>query len=120
MHSQSAVFIEAGSTDLLPADLSWERPGIVALLVLSACGGLVAGLLEVGTIVLRKETIDANRLYWMSRDFVWLIPLVNLGIFLALGCLGCLVCVAQPRRGRWLLARALCAVTILPVFLVGF
>jgi arylsulfatase A-like enzyme len=74
----------------------------------------------VGTIVLRKETIDANRLYWMSRHFVWLIPLVNLGIFLALGCLGCLVCVAQPRRGRWLLARVLCAVTILPVFLVGF
>jgi len=74
----------------------------------------------VGTIVLRKEALDPNRLYWMSRHFVWLIPVVNLGIFLVLGCFWCLVCVAWPRRGRWLLARILCAVTILPVFLVGF
>ncbi len=89
-------------------------------LLLSAWCGLVAGLLEVGTIVLRKETIDPNRLYWMSRHFVWLIPLVDLGIFLAMGCVGGLACLAWPRRGPWLLARSLCAAMILPVLLVGF
>ena len=60
-------------------------------LVLAAWCGLVAGLLEVGTIVLRKELFDPNQLYGMSRHFVWLIPLTNLGLFLVLGCL---------RRGR--------------------
>ena len=97
-----------------------KRPSLATLLILSAWCGLVAGLLEVGTIALRKATFDPNRLFWMSRHFVWLIPLTNLGIFLALGCFGCLVCVAWPRRGRWLLTRVLCAATILPVFLVGF
>jgi arylsulfatase A-like enzyme len=82
--------------------------------------GLVAGLLEVGTIVLRKQAVDPNRLYWMSRHFVWMIPVTNLGIFLALGLLGCIVCFAWPRRGRWLLARVLGALTILPVLLIAF
>ena len=36
-------------------------------------------------IVLRKHTFDLNQFYWMSRHFVWLIPLTNLLIFLALG-----------------------------------
>src|SRR5262249_28310080 len=89
-------------------------------LLVSAWCGLVAGLLEVGTIVLRKETVDPNRLYGISRDFVWMIPMVDLGLFLAMGCVGGLGCLAWPRRGPRLLARALCAATILPVFLIGF
>lgn len=96
------------------------RPGPAGWLLVSAWCGLVAGLLEVGTIVLRKETVDPNRLYGMSRHFVWLIPTVNLGLFLAIGCLGVLACALWPRRGPWLLARVLCAATFLPVFLAGF
>lgn len=95
-------------------------PRLATLLALSAWCGLVAGLLEVGAIVVRKATFDPNRLYSMSRHFVWLIPLTNLGIFVAIGCVGCLACVAWPRAGRWLLTRTLCAATILPAFLVGF
>jgi arylsulfatase A-like enzyme len=120
MTSRTAVSGDARSSGSQPSELTGKRPGLVALLFLSAWCGVVAGLLEVGAIVVRKEAFDSNRLYWMSRHFVWLIPLVNLGIFLALGCFGTLVCIALPQRGRWLLARVLCALTILPVFLVGF
>ena len=35
--------------------------------------------------MLRKHTFDLNQFYWMSRHFVWLIPLTNLLIFLVLG-----------------------------------
>ncbi len=95
-------------------------PGLAGWLLLSAWCGLVAGLLEVGTIVLRKETVDPNRLYGISRHFVWMIPMVDLGLFLVLGCVGILACLAWPRRGPRLLARLLCATTILPVLLIGF
>ena len=54
-----------------------NRLGFISLLLLSAWCGLVAGLLEVGTIVLRKQVFDPDHLYRMSRHFVWLIPLVE-------------------------------------------
>ena len=76
-------------------------------MLLSAWCGLVAGLLEVGTIVLRKQVFDPDHLYKMSRHFVWLIPLSNLCVFLALGLLGCGVILVWPRRGRWLFTRVL-------------
>ena len=85
---------------------------IIALLLLSAWCGLVAGLLEVGTIVLRKHTIDPNHLYGMSRHFVWLIPAANLCIFLVVGAVGCIVGLAWPHRGRWLFTRALCTLAL--------
>ena len=69
------------------------------VLILSAWCGLVSGLLEVGTIVVRKHTFDPNHLYGMSRHFVWLIPLINLCVFLALGIVLKLLVLAWPRRG---------------------
>src|SRR5262245_36347605 len=53
-----------------PAEGRRGRP--LAPLVLPAWCGLVAGLLEVSTIVLRKQVIGANRFYGMSRHFAWL------------------------------------------------
>jgi arylsulfatase A-like enzyme len=97
-----------------------NRPGPISFLCLSAWCGLVAGLLEVGTLVLRKQVFDPNHLYGMSRHFVWLIPLTNLCVFLALGCFGCIVVFAWPRPGRWLCARVLCALTLMPMVLVAF
>ncbi len=120
MHSRMAGSEPVASGGTGPVDGEAGRPGAVGWLLLSAWCGLVAGLLEVGTIVLRKETFDPNRLYWMSRHFVWLIPVVDLGIFLAMGFVGVIARVAWPRRAPWLLARVLCAATILPVLLVGF
>ncbi len=62
--------------------LAAERVRPFPMLVLSAWCGLVSGLLEVGTIVVRKRTFDPNHLFEMSRHFLWLIPLTNLCLFL--------------------------------------
>ena len=103
-----------------PLSLGRTRPGLIAFVFLAAWCGLVAGLLEVGTTVIRKQTIDPNHLYRMSRHFVWLIPVTNVCVFLAMGLVGCLLGLAWPRRGRWLAARVLCALTLLPMLLVAF
>jgi arylsulfatase A-like enzyme len=94
--------------------------GVMSFLVLSAWCGLVAGLLEVATIVVRKEFFDANHLYGMSRHFTWLIPLTNLGVFLTIGLGGWGVSRIWRRSGSWLVARGMCALVLLPVFLIAF
>jgi len=100
-------------------DHASERVGPFPVLVLSAWCGLVSGLLEVGTIVVRKRTFDPNHLNEMSRHFVWLIPLTNLCLFLALGIVLILLLLAWPRRVSWLAPRLLCSLTMLPLLLVG-
>ncbi len=96
-----------------------EPLGLFTTLVVSAWCGLVAGLVEVATIVVRKTAFDANHLYDISRDFVWLIPVINLGLFLGLGILNLALRWAWPRAGHWLFARALCALLPLPAFLIA-
>ncbi len=54
----------------------------------------------------------------MTRHFVWLIPLVNLGLFLVLGAVLALAARAWPRRVPWLAARLLGAMTLLPAIMV--
>ena len=85
------------------------------VLVLSVWCGLVAGPLEVVTILVRKRTLDLNHFYWMSRHFVWLIPTTDLLIFLGLGLVLSLSVVCWPRTAGWLAARLLCALTLLPL-----
>jgi arylsulfatase A-like enzyme len=111
---------EPGPVGSSHSDPLANRLGLRSLLLLSAWCGLVAGLLEVGTVVLRKQVFDPDQLYKMSRHFVWLIPLSNLCVFLMLGLVGCGVIRAWPRSGRWLFARILCAFAILPPILVAF
>jgi arylsulfatase A-like enzyme len=120
MISQIDVGPNAGTPGSSAPDVDINRTGFFSLLFLTAWCGLVAGLLEVATIVLRKQFFDPDRLYKLSRYFVWLIPLVNLGIFLALGLLGCAIIVLARQRGRWLVNRALGAMTVLPLLLVAF
>ncbi len=86
-------------------------------MLLSVWCGLVAGVLEVGAVVLRKQVFDSDHLYRMSRHFVWLIPLANACVFLALGLVGCGLIVVWPSRGRWLVARGLGALALLPPIL---
>jgi arylsulfatase A-like enzyme len=105
----------APAPDLLAISL-----GLASMLVVSAWCGLLAGLLEVATIVVRKEAFDANHLYGMSRHFVWLVPISNLGFFVGLGFLGSLAVLAWPRHGAWLAARGLCALVPLPSLLIAF
>ena len=78
-----------------PASLSSPRP--VALVRPARRTAL-----EVGAIVLRKHAFDLNQFYWMSRHFVWLIPLTNLLIFLALGLAFSLVASAAAQAAGWL------------------
>ena len=94
--------------------------GPIFILGLSAWCGVVSGLLEVGTIVLRKHTFDPSRLYGMSWHFRWVIPLTNLCLFLGLGVVLCAVTSVWPRRGSWLAVRLLCALLLLPSLLVAF
>jgi len=85
MTSRSGEVGEDSSSVLPPLDFAATHWRLLPFLMLSAWCGLVAGLLEVGIVVLRKQTFDFNHLYWMSRHFVWLIPLINLALFLILG-----------------------------------
>ena len=65
--------------------------------------------------MLRKHTVDLIQFYWMSRHFVWLIPLTNLLVFLVLGLVLSLVTWVWPRRGSGISARLICALTLLPL-----
>jgi arylsulfatase A-like enzyme len=118
MISQTAAFTEPA-----PTSSSGQAPGAGSLrsyhvFWLSLWCGLVAGPLEVLAIVVRKHTIDLNHFYGMSRHFVWLIPLTNLLIFVALGLAFWLIALCS-RPGRRLVARLLCAMTLLPPLLAG-
>jgi arylsulfatase A-like enzyme len=96
------------------------RMGLLASVVLSAWCGLVAGLLEVGTMVLRKQVFDPDQFYRTSQHFVWLIPLINCDVFLLLGLLGWGVTLVSPRFGRWLFTRGMGTLVVLPTLLVAF
>jgi arylsulfatase A-like enzyme len=121
MISQTAAITKAEGLDSsIGAPASNRRPGFLSILVLSAWCGLIAGLLEVGTIVLRKHLVDPNRLSKMSRHFVWLIPVSNVGVFMALGALACAIALLWPGRGRWLFKRGICGLLLLPSLLIAF
>jgi arylsulfatase A-like enzyme len=120
MTSPTAHPNECGTDRASSPDARVSRARFLSPLLLLGWCGLVAGLLEVGTIVLRKRVFDADQLYKMSRHFVWLIPLSNVCVFLALGLFGSLVILLWPRRGRWLMARGLCGLTLLPSLIVAF
>jgi hypothetical protein len=55
------------------------------VVVLSAWCGLAAGELEVIASVLRASLSSTNRLYLMTRHFVWVVPLVDGLLFLGMG-----------------------------------
>ena len=119
MVGRTAVVAKAG-TIRSSASCSADRVGFTSSLLLTVWCGLIAGLLEVATIVLRKQLFDSDHLYRMSRHFVWLIPLANLCVFLALGVPGSGLSLISPRYGRWVFDRFLCAITLLPSLLIAF
>ncbi len=107
------------------SDTSWPEGGVKRLrsseqLLFVGWSGLVAGLLEVATIVLRKVLVDPNQLYGMSRHFRWLIPVTNLCIFLGVAVCGWIMCWVWPQTGRWIGRRFFCGLTLLPTLLVAF
>jgi arylsulfatase A-like enzyme len=114
MMSRTTFADVARATDSASQDLGATRLGVFPLIVLSAWCGLLSGLLEIGVVLLRKRTYDYNHLYWMSRHFVWLIPLITLTIFLAVGMALSVMVLCWRGRGNWLAPRALGALTLLP------
>jgi arylsulfatase A-like enzyme len=89
------------------------------LLLLSVWCGLVAGLLEVATIVVRKHSVDPNHLYGMSRHFVWLIPIINAAVFTLFSVTGSLLGLVNRRAGAWVATRGMGALILLPPLLVA-
>jgi arylsulfatase A-like enzyme len=95
------------------------RLGALDILVLSVWCGLAGGLLEVGARTLCRAIDPTKRLYMMTRHFVWLTPLANLVLFIALGL--CLTVVTRiwPRRGAWLSSRLIVLLALLPALWVA-
>jgi arylsulfatase A-like enzyme len=120
MIGRTGPFDRAGTNHWPASGTEAKSMDLVAILLLSAWGGIIAGLLEVGTLVVRKMVFDSNHLYGMSRHFVWLVPVTNLVIFLTMGSLAWAASLVWPRQGPWLFARGLCAFMLLPAFLIAF
>ena len=89
------------------------------VLILSAWCGLAGGLLEVAARVLCRWIDPTNRLYGLSRHFIWLVPLSTLLFFAAMGSCLALGTKVWPRRGAWLSTRFVCFWTVLPVLIVA-
>jgi arylsulfatase A-like enzyme len=96
-----------------------RRLGPVDVLVLAAWCGLAAGELEVVARVVSRALSSTHRLYLITRHFVWLVPLLNMVLFLALGTLLALATRLWPRRAGWLCPRLLIVLAIFPVLMVA-
>jgi hypothetical protein len=120
MITRAHVLGQTGTIASPSQELAARGLGPFSILILASWCGLVSGLLEVGTIVLRKRTFDLNQFYWMSRHFIWLVPLTNLAIFVLLGLILSLLALGWRRRGRWIATRVLGTMALLPVFWAAF
>jgi len=96
-----------------------RQPGARDVLLLSAWCGLTGGLLEVGTKVLCRSISPTNRLYQVSRHFVWLAPLTYLLLFLVMGLFLAAVTRIWPRRGGWLSRRLIVACALVPALMAA-
>jgi arylsulfatase A-like enzyme len=91
----------------------------VDVLALSVWCGLAAGWLEVGARALPRSFDASDRLYNLSRHFVWLVPLADLLLFSGIGAFLAAASLRWPRPAVWLSSRILCALTFLPMLIVA-
>jgi arylsulfatase A-like enzyme len=90
------------------------RLGARDILLFASWCGLAGGLLEVAVRVLCRSIDPVNRLYMMTRHFIWLAPLSNLLLFFLAGSLLALATWLWPRTWGWLSPRLLCFGALLP------
>jgi arylsulfatase A-like enzyme len=109
----------ASSAGTAQSPAAQRHLGPLDVLVLSLWCGLAAGLLEVGARVLPRTIATSYQLHNLSRHFVWLVPLTDLLLFAGIGVFLAAAAKCWPRGGGWLSARMLCALTLLPMFIVG-
>ena len=114
MSNQKSIIAQTDVSDSLFSSTSLGQLRLIPWLTLSVWCGLVSGVIEVGTLLVRKQFFDLNRLFWMSPQFIWLIPLTNLGVFLIAGVGLWILAKFGGHRGRWLAPRLLCALALLP------
>jgi hypothetical protein len=91
--------MEAVAGDVERATSTTSGPGPFRVLALAGWCGLVAGEMEVAIRVAQRSLSDTERLYLMTRHFVWLVPVLNLLLFLAFGALCALNGLARFRDG---------------------
>ena len=96
-----------------------HRLGAIDVLLLSAWCGLAAGELEVGARVISRSLSSTDRLYQMTRHFVWLVPSIDLMLFLGFGLFLAVATRLWPRRAGWLSPRLILAWAVLPALLVA-
>jgi arylsulfatase A-like enzyme len=119
MTSRHSGFDDAGLSRSGSENRAGKDSGPFTILVLSAWCGLVAGLCETGIVILRKRYVDLNHFYGMSGQFVWLVPLVDLLIFVVIGLILSLVARCGT-RGERMASRALATLALLPLFWSAF
>ena len=76
--------------------------------------GLAAGELEVAIRVAQRSLGSTDRLYQMTRHFVWLVPVINSLLFLVVGALCALAAWRWARRAGWLGLRLILVGAVLP------
>jgi arylsulfatase A-like enzyme len=96
-----------------------RRLGPADVLVLSVWCGLAAGELEVVTSIVRRALSSTRQLYLMTRHFVWLVPLINLVLFLGVAALLFVAMRLWARRIGWLSPRLIIVLAIFPVLMVA-
>jgi arylsulfatase A-like enzyme len=96
-----------------------HRTTPVDLILFSVCCGLASGLLEVGARVVCPAIDPSQRLYLVSRHFLWLGPISSLVVFLIVGLVLAAAVKLSPRAAGWLSTRLICAFAILPVLMAA-
>ncbi len=96
-----------------------HRFGPWDVLVLSAWCGLAGGLLEVATRVVCRYVDPTNRLYMLSRHYVWLAPLSSLLLFSGVGVFLAIGTKFWPRRVAWFCPRFIFFWAVLPALMVA-
>lgn len=101
-----------------PTSARSPRLHALDLLLFSAWCGLAAGELEVAARVVYRALSTTNRLFALTRHFVWLAPTLNLALFLCIGAVLALAVMRWPRSAGWLAPRLLCVLALLPMLLL--
>jgi arylsulfatase A-like enzyme len=119
MNTTNSADGPAPTFDSKPSLVSVRRLGPLDVLLVAVWCGLAAGWLEVGTKVLLKHVAVTGRMYLMSRQFVWVVPLANLLLFFVGGLALALATKRWPRSVGWLSPRLLIAVALMPALMVA-
>ncbi len=106
------------ATASAPVRATEPRLGPLEILVLSAWCGLAGGLLEVGARIVGTTYFSSNRLYLVSRHFVWLAPLSNLLLFSVIGLVLAWAARRDSRFGRWFGPRIIGFLSMLPMLIL--